>query len=196
MKHVTPSRPLLLVRARERDAEVGSVGAADEVLRPVEDPVVAVAMSGRLDRAGRIAAARRLGQGEEASLLAPRASGRGSAPSDRRSPRTAARDPIRRRRRSTGRIGRRDAVTSPCTSARRSPCRSRDRRARPGRPGSTGPCPSPSRRAARGRRAGSSSASGSRSASSGTISRADEIANRLDDHALLVGQARDPCGRS
>ena len=70
-----PVTALVLVRARERDPEVGAVGAADELLRAVEDPVVAVAPCGRLDRAGRVAAARRARSTRRSSASRRAASG-------------------------------------------------------------------------------------------------------------------------
>ena len=70
MKQVMPPRPLRGVGAGEDDAEVGAVGAGDEDLGAVDHPAVAVALGLGLDGARRIAAARRLGQAEEAALLA------------------------------------------------------------------------------------------------------------------------------
>lgn len=61
---------LRLVGSSERDPEVGAIGPADEVFRTVENPPIAVSMSGRLDRARGVASACRLGQCEEALLLA------------------------------------------------------------------------------------------------------------------------------
>src|SRR5581483_3181816 len=61
---------LRLVGAGEGDPELRPVGAANEVLRPVEDPVVSVALGSGLYRTRWIATARGLGEGEETLLLA------------------------------------------------------------------------------------------------------------------------------
>src|SRR5262249_21476655 len=62
--------PFVSVGAGERDPEVRPVGPADELLRAVEDPVVAVTAGSRRDRAARVATAGRFGQRKEAPLLA------------------------------------------------------------------------------------------------------------------------------
>ena len=62
--------PLCRVGAGEDEAEIRPVGPGDEHLGAVDDPVVAVAHGAGLDRAGRVGAARGLGQAEECLLLA------------------------------------------------------------------------------------------------------------------------------
>src|SRR5205823_5937398 len=57
--------PFLLAGPREDDAPFPVVRVGDEDLAAVEHPPVAAALGARLDGAGRIGAARRLGDGEE-----------------------------------------------------------------------------------------------------------------------------------
>src|SRR5206468_12804065 len=62
---------LALVAPGEHDAPLGLVGVRDERLRAVQHPVAAALLRATLDRAGRIGAARRLGDREERVVALP-----------------------------------------------------------------------------------------------------------------------------